>query len=77
MGGLNTASSADEQSPEPKHPSAAIGKLLLAMRKVPDARPAHVVRGKRLLMDPKYPSRDVLKRVARVLAPRWNETDAP
>ena len=53
---------------DPDDGLATLAELLWAMRKVPDARASAVTRGRRLLSDPDYPSRDVLRRVARVLA---------
>ena len=41
---------------------------LLAMRKVPEVRSAAVLRAQKLLADPNYPSPEVLKKVAELLA---------
>jgi hypothetical protein len=45
-----------------------MAELLLAMRKVPDVRASAVIRARKLLADPDYPSKDVLKKVANLLA---------
>jgi hypothetical protein len=65
--GSNATSSTDDQA-ERQNQKATLTELLWAMRKVPEARASVVARGRRLLSDPGYPSREVLRRVARVLA---------
>ena len=69
--GLNTASSAAKAAPAPKVDAAALAEFRLAMRKAPNARAALVNRGRKLLADPKYPSREVLRKVATLLARHW------
>ena len=66
-GGLNTASSAEEKALGLEHEPPSLVNFLLAMRKVPASRAAAVARGKKLLADAKYPSREVLRKVARLL----------
>jgi hypothetical protein len=66
-GGLNTASSAAERI-EAEEEKQHMPALLWAMRKTPEIRPAAVHRGRRLLADPDYPSKAVLRKVADVLA---------
>ena len=72
-GGPNTLSSGNEGAEGPEKEAALLASLQLAMRKVPDARAAEVARGKKLLADPKYPSREVLRRVAGLLARHWRK----
>jgi hypothetical protein len=69
---LRTASSAEELAATPEG-KAALAELLLAMRKVPEVRVTSVNRAKKLMADPKYPSREVLRGVAEVLARHWDE----
>ncbi len=47
--------------------------LLLAMRDVPDVRSSAVSRARKLLADPDYPSPEVLKKVAGLLARHLGE----
>jgi len=72
-GGLNTASSPEEQAGTRESETALLAELRLAMRKTPETRDAFVERGRKLLADPNYPSRTVLKRVAKLLARHWDD----
>lgn len=68
-GELKTASSAKEEPlAEPDGDVASLAEWILAMRKIPPARTAHVRRAKKLIADPSYPSRELLKGVAGVLS---------
>jgi hypothetical protein len=73
-GGPSTASSADEGAAGQGSDTALLAELQLAMRKVPDTRATVVARGKKLLADPKYPSCEVLRQVARHLARNWDKS---
>lgn len=42
-----------------------------AMIKTPDVRAEKVSRGKALVADPNYPSKDQIKKIASVLAAKW------
>ena len=66
MNGPNTASSAAEPAADDN--AAFLAELRLALRKFPELRTAQVNRARKLLADPKYPSREVLKKVAGLLA---------
>ena len=67
-GELKTASSAEEEAVAGlENAPAELAEWRLAMRKVPDTRPATVERAKKLLADPNYPPRQVLQGVAGVL----------
>jgi hypothetical protein len=54
----------------------AMADLLLAMRNVPDVRSAAVHRARKLLADPNYPSPEVLRKVAGLLARHLAEDQA-
>ncbi len=56
---------------------ATMAEMLLAMRKVPDVRSAAVSRARKLLADPSYPSPEVLKEVAGLLARHLAEDQPP
>ena len=70
--GVKTTSTGDDPA-ERQSQKASVAELLWSMRKTPDVRSSVVTRGRRLLSDPDYPSRDVLRRVAGVLARHLKE----
>lgn len=47
--------------------------LEMSLAAVPDVRASEVARGKALIADPNYPSRQQLRSVARVLIQQWNQ----
>lgn len=62
--GLPTASSGQDDHEDLR---AVINELRLSLRKTPDQRAAVVRRAKKLLADPAYPSREVLRKTAALL----------
>jgi hypothetical protein len=70
--GANTTTSADARAAE-EEARAYLAELLLTMRKTPELRAAHIHRAKKLLAEPGYPSQDVLKAVAEVLARKFTK----
>ena len=69
VNGPNTASSAAE--PAADGDAASLAELQVALRKSPAMRTAQLNRARKLLADPKYPSRELLKKVAILLARHW------
>jgi hypothetical protein len=47
--------------------------LEMSLAAVPDVRASEVARGKALIADPNYPSRQQLRSVARVLVKQWGK----
>lgn len=74
--GANSASTAGTPAEEAAD-ELRLAELLLAMRKVPDARASALARGRKLLADPDYPSSEVLRKVAEVLARRISTDQQP
>ncbi len=54
-----------------------MAELLLAMRKVPDVRSSAVSRARKLLADADYPSPEVLRQVAQLLARHISSDQQP
>jgi hypothetical protein len=67
VAGADTSSTAD-QTGHDEESRALMAELLLAMRKAPDLRNAVVNRGKKLMANPAYPTDEIVKAVADVLA---------
>jgi hypothetical protein len=65
--GPNSASTAGPSAGE-EADELMMAQLLLAMRKVPEVRPAAVNRARKLLADPDYPPPQVIRQVAELLA---------
>jgi hypothetical protein len=74
--GPNSASTAGPSAGE-EADELMMAQLLLAMRKVPDLRPSAVSRARKLLADPNYPSPQVLKKVAELLARHMSADQQP
>ena len=47
-----------------------------ALDNTPDVRAEKVARGKALLADPNYPSKEQVKKIASLLAARWDNPDS-
>jgi hypothetical protein len=54
--------------------SEVSSNLEFALSQAPDVRAAKVARGKALVADPNYPSREEIRQIARLLAARWQDT---
>jgi hypothetical protein len=74
--GPNGAANSGNHSGD-KADDLTMAELLLAMRKVPDSRPAVINRGRKLLADPNYPSPEVLRQVAGLLADHLSADQQP
>jgi hypothetical protein len=55
--------------------SASSCSLEMSLAAVPDVRASEVARGKALIADPNYPSRQQLQSMARVLVKQWSQPD--
>jgi hypothetical protein len=53
--------------------SASSCSLEMSLTAVPDVRASEVARGKALIADPNYPSRQHLQSMARVLVKQWSQ----
>jgi hypothetical protein len=53
--------------------SASSCSLEMSLAALPDVRASEVARGKALIADPSYPSRQQLQSVARVLVKQWSQ----
>jgi hypothetical protein len=54
---------------------AYLAELLWQMRKTPDVRASQIARAKKLIADPRYPSEEVLRKVADLLAKGFKHQD--
>jgi hypothetical protein len=62
--------------PEPRSPLRT-KSIQQALNRTPDVRTEKVARGKALVADPNYPSREQIKKIANLLAANWAPATPP
>ena len=71
----NSVIVAENSSTRPAHKLPGTEEVL-ALANTPDVRASEVARGKMLIADPNYPSRDQIRHVARVIVKTWRPSSA-